>query len=89
MKGIVTVVGLDKVGIIASVCQGLASLNVNILDINQTITDGYFNMMMVVDLESTSSDIALIDESLKEIGRELGVVIQIQHESIFSSMHRI
>ena len=87
-KTVITVVGKDGVGIIAKVCNYLASNNVNILDISQTITGG-FNMMMVVDPAGSSKDIALLSSELKQIGEEIGVVIQAQNERIFDIMHRI
>ena len=94
-KTVITVVGKDGVGIIAKVCNYLASNNVNILDISQTITggqtivQGFFNMMMVVDPAGSSKDIALLSSELKQIGEEIGVVIQAQNERIFDIMHRI
>ncbi|NME36402.1 MULTISPECIES: ACT domain-containing protein [Fusobacterium] len=89
MKSIITVLGKDKVGIIAKVCTYLSEKNINILDISQTIVNGYFNMMMIVDIEkSTTSMENLIDE-LAEIGKELEVIINMQHEDIFNCMHRI
>ena len=77
-KSIITVLGKDSVGIIAKVCTYLANNNVNILDINQTITGGFFNMMMIVE-----------SEEVEQIGEELGVKIQAQHQEIFEMMHRI
>ena len=88
-KTVITVVGKDGVGIIAKVCNYLASNNVNILDISQTITGGFFNMMMVVDPAGSSKDFALLSSELKQIGEEIGVVIQAQNERIFDIMHRI
>lgn len=89
MKSIITVLGKDKVGIIAKVCTYLSEKNINILDISQTIVNGYFNMMMIVEIEkSTTSMENLIDE-LAEIGKELEVIINMQHEDIFNCMHRI
>ena len=89
MKGIITVVGKDQVGIIAKVCTLLSEAHVNILDISQTILQGYFNMMMIVDLtDSTVSFDELVD-TLNELGRTLEVDIRLQHEQIFDSMHRI
>lgn len=88
-KTIITVVGKDCVGIIASVCTYLAKNNVNILDISQTIVQGYFNMMMVVDAnEATKTSVELADE-LSKLGDEIGVMIRVQHEDIFNMMHRI
>ena len=86
---VITVVGKDNVGIIAKVCTYLANNHVNILDISQTITGGFFNMMMVVDSSEATKDITIFSEELKQIGEELGVVIQAQNEKIFNVMHRI
>lgn len=88
-KTIITVLGKDKVGIIAKVCVYLAQNNINILDIAQTIVDGYFNMMMVVDANNASKDHNRIAEELVGIGEELGVQIKAQHEEIFDMMHRL
>lgn len=88
-KTVITVVGKDNVGIIAKVCSYLANNHVNILDISQTITGGFFNMMMVVDSSEATKDITIFSEELKQIGEELGVVIQAQNEKIFNVMHRI
>lgn len=87
MKAIVSVVGLDQVGIIAGVCNVLAKEKVNVLDIKQTIIDQYFNMMMIVDITDISFD--TVADALSQLEKEIGVKIQIQHESIFTSMHRI
>ena len=89
MKGIITVVGKDKVGIIARVCSFLSAENINILDISQTIVQGYFNMMMIVDLEVAKSDFVEIVDHLSTLGQEIGVDIRLQHQDIFDSMHRI
>lgn len=89
MKGIITVVGKDKVGIIAKVCTLLSEKNVNILDISQTIVQEYFNMMMVVKLSDESIELNLLIDLLDELGKEIGVDIKLQHESIFNTMHRI
>ena len=89
MKSIVTVVGLDQVGIIAGVCNLLSEHNVNVLDINQTILDGFFNMMMIVDLSKSTVDFNDLSENLDALGNKLNVRIQIQQESIFNAMHRI
>lgn len=89
MKCIITVLGTDKVGIIAKVCNYLAEKNINILDISQTIVGGYFNMMMIVDAEKSTKPLEVFSEELSEIGKELGVTITVQHEDIFKCMHRI
>jgi len=88
-KAIITVVGKDTVGIIARVCSYLADNSVNILDISQTIVDGYFNMMMIVDISGADKTISAMVNELENVGNELGVVIHIQLEEIFTKMHRI
>lgn len=87
-KTIITVVGKDTVGIIAKVCTYLAQNGVNILDISQTIVQGYFNMMMIVDTGNVKS-FEVLSRELEQIGEEIGVVIKCQHEEIFDRMHRI
>lgn len=82
-------VGKDTVGIIAKVCTYLANNKVNILDISQTIVDGYFNMMMVTDTVASSKQIGELSQELAQIGEEIGVIIRCQHEDIFTKMHRI
>lgn len=88
-KRIITVVGKDSIGITAKVCVYLAENSVNILDIAQTIVGGYFNMMMVVDIQESSKSTEIIANELKEIGDAIGVQIKVQHEKIFETMHRI
>jgi ACT domain-containing protein len=89
MKGIVTVLGRDSVGIIAKICSYMSERNVNVLDIAQTIVDGYFNMMMVVDLSSASEPLVAMTTGLEALGSDIGVVVRLQHEDIFNAMHRI
>lgn len=89
MKCIITVLGTDKVGIIAKVCTYLSEVNINILDISQTIVSGYFNMMMIVDADKASKSLETFTDDLIEIGNNLGVKITVQHEDIFNCMHRI
>ena len=90
MKLVVTVVGVDRVGIIAGVSTILANHKVNILSINQTILDGLFNMIMMCETESEDvKDLTSIQESLVAVGSELGVEIRAQHADIFLSMHRV
>lgn len=88
-KTIITVVGKDRVGIIAKVCTYLAENGVNILDISQTIVQDYFNMMMIVDANQSPKEFQQIAEELDAIGKEIGVIIKAQHEDIFDMMHRI
>ena len=89
MKAIVTVVGNDKVGIIASVSAKLAQCGINILDISQTIMQDIFTMIMLVDTEKSDKNIEEISAELKKLSEEIGVDIRIQHQGIFKSMHRI
>lgn len=88
-KGIITVVGKDQVGIIAKVCTYLADTDINILDISQTILQGYFNMMMIVDISQAKGDFTTLSKELKQLGENIGVSIKLQHEDIFNKMHRI
>ena len=88
-RSIITVVGKDQVGIIARVCVLLADNNVNILDISQTIVDGYFNMMMIADTENMKVEFKALSEALEALGSEIGVIIKLQREDIFNSMQRI
>ena len=89
MKAIVTVVGQDQVGIIAGVCNTLAAENINVLDISQTIMQGYFTMMMVVDLSACTTSFDQLSEKLGAFGEGRGLAIRIQREDIFDAMHKI
>ena len=88
-KTVITVVGKDTVGIIAKVCTYLANNRINILDISQTIVDGFFNMMMIVDMNESAKPFGDISKELTQIGEEIGVIIKCQREEIFEKMHRI
>lgn len=88
-KTIITVVGKDTVGIIAKVCTYLADNGINILDISQTIVQGYFNMMMIVDTNNAKKSFGDMSDELGALGEEIGVVIKCQKEEIFDKMHRI
>lgn len=88
-KTIITVVGKDTVGIIAKVCTYLADNSINVLDISQTIIDGFFNMMMIVDLNTSDKPFADCATELEKLGEEIGVAIKCQREEIFDMMHRI
>ncbi len=88
-KIIITVVGKDTTGIIARVCTYLAESGINILDITQTIVQGYFNMMMIADMSASTKDFAVIASEMEKVGQELGVQIKCQKEAIFEKMHRI
>ena len=88
-RAIITVVGKDTVGIIAGVCTYLAENGINVLDISQTIVQGFFNMMMIVDIHDAEKDFNVIQEELGQVGEETGVIIKLQREDIFDSMHRL
>ena len=88
-RTIITVVGKDTVGIIAKVCTYLAECQINILDISQTIVQGYFNMMMIVDVSAVNRSFGQAAEDLEKLGEEIGVAVKIQREEIFTKMHRI
>lgn len=88
-KTIITVVGKDTVGIIAKVCNYLASNNININDITQTTMQGYFNMMMLVDTSNSLKKHEELADELSSLGDEIGVQIKAQKEEIFQMMHRI
>ena len=89
MKAIVTVVGKDAVGIIANVCVQLASYNVNVLDISQTVMQGYFTMMMAVDVTESTVPLAQLAQVLEQKGKEMNLSIRLQREDIFEAMHRV
>lgn len=88
-KTIITVVGKDTVGIIAKICTYLANNQVNILDISQTIVQGFFNMMMIVDMDYSAKSFGAIADELEQLGDEIGVKVKCQREEIFTKMHRI
>jgi ACT domain-containing protein len=89
MKAIITVVGKDRVGIIAAVSTQLAEVSVNILDISQTIMQDNFTMMMSVDLAKSTLSLKELKAKLNGIGEHLGLVISIYNEELFNSMHRV
>ena len=89
MNAIITVVGKDKVGIMAGVCVVLQKINVNILDISQTVMQGFFTMTMLIDLTDSVKDFAVLSDDLKVKGEEMGLNIRMQREDIFDLMHRV
>ena len=86
-KAIITVVGQDTVGIIAHVCTYLSEHQVNVLDISQTIIDGFF--MMIVDYANADKDFGAMVGNLEDLGDDIGVRIRCQREEIFTKMHRV
>lgn len=89
MKIVITIIGQDRVGIVAKVSAALAENNVNILDINQNIIHGYFNMVMVADMTDAKKPLQDMQKEFKALGESLGLEIKIQHEDIFNVMHRV
>ena len=88
-RTIITVIGKDSVGIIARICTYLAENDINVLDINQSSVQGFFNMIMIVDAQNAKKDFAVLNGEIEKISEELGVKIKMQHEDIFNVMHRI
>ena len=89
MKAILPVIGKDKVGIIAGISNKLSKLKINILDVNQTILDGYFTMMMMLDLKECTEEFVNVQSILSKEASVLGVEVKIQREEIFKSMHTL
>ena len=88
MRAVLTVIGKDKVGIVAGVSHNLATLNINIIDITQTIMQDYFTMMMILEMDKTAN-FDYIREELDKVGQQLGIKISIQNEEIFNAMHKL
>ena len=89
MRIVLTIVGKDRVGIIAKVSNLLAEHGVNILNINQNILEGFFNMVLMADMAAAEVSLKDLQEMAAQIGKEIGVEIKVQHEEIFTAMHRI
>ena len=89
MQVVLTIVGKDKVGITAKVTNALANMNINIININQNIMQGFVNMVLIADMEGASVTLAEAREVMVKLGEEIGVEIRLQSEEIFAAMHRI
>ena len=89
MKAILTVIGKDKVGIIAGISSELQELNINILGVNQTIMSEFFTMIMMLDLKLSKNNFEEIKNILEDKGKKLGVEVKIQREEIFNSMYTV
>lgn len=89
MKSILTVIGKDQVGIIAGISNELSKFNINILSVNQTIMDGYFTMMMMLEQSEANASFEEVKKALSAKGQELKVEVKIQREDIFTSMHTL
>ena len=88
-KAVVTVLGIDSKGIIARVSNALWQHEVNILDISQTIVDGFFNMIMIVDITAPTCSFDRLNDSLQELGKKLNLQVRIQRSEIFEAMHQV
>ena len=88
-RAILTIIGSDRVGIIAGIANVLSEANVNILDISQSVIREYFTMIMMVDVSAASTSFEGLRKALDDKGRQLGVKVEIQREEIFQAMHRI
>ena len=88
-RAIVTIIGSDRVGIIAGIANVLSDANVNILDISQSVIREYFTMIMMVDISAASISFEAVRQALDDKGQQLGVKVEIQREEIFQAMHRI
>ncbi|MDG6244638.1 MAG: ACT domain-containing protein [Methanolobus sp.] len=86
---IITVIGIDKVGIVAGITQIMAQYSVNIVDITQTIMDELFTMIMLAEIKEENFDLAAFQQAMSMKGQELGVEVKVQHEDAFRFMHRI
>ena len=89
MKAVISVIGKDKVGILAMIANECANASINILDVSQTIVDGMFTMTMSVDFSGMSSSLDVFSSHMEKMGKEKGLVIRVMHQDIFDSMHRI
>ena len=89
MKIVISVLGRDRVGIIAMVATVLAESGVNILNLDQTILDGFFNMIMTADMSGASISLKELQQIMKDKGEAIGLEIRVQHADIFQVMHRV
>lgn len=89
MKAIITVIGKDKVGILAMIANECAKENINILDVSQTIVDGFFTMTMSVDIQGMDTALSIFSDRMDGLGKEKSLVIRVMHQDIFDSMHKI
>ena len=89
MRVVLTIVGEDKVGITAKVSNALADMNINIININQNIMQGFFNMVLIADMANANVTLAAARSTMAELGKGIGVEIRLQSEEIFTAMHRI
>ncbi len=86
---VITVIGLDRVGIVAGISRVMAEHGVNIVDIRQTIMNDLFTMIMLAEAKGVNFDLSAFQNAMSDIGKELGVQVIVQHEDVFRFMHRI
>ena len=89
MRVVLTVIGQDKVGIIAGVSNTLAECNINIININQNIMQGFFNMVLIADMSKATVSLQEAKDKVHALGERIGVEIRMQSEDIFKAMHRV
>ena len=89
MRVVLTVIGQDKVGIIAGVSNALAECNINIININQNIMQGFFNMVLIGDMSEATVSLQEAKEKVHALGEKIGVEIRMQSEEIFTAMYRV
>ncbi len=89
MKAVITFIGNDKMGIVFKATELIVKYHLNIVDINQTIMDDYFTMIMIVDMSEKTVPFDEIVDGFRALGEEIGMYIKVQHEDIFNSMHQI
>lgn len=89
MRAVITVVGIDRIGIVYEVVKKMVEFNLNIIDITQTILDDYFTMIVVVDLSKMNAEFPEVVDAYEKLGEELGLSIRVQHQGIFDKMHQI
>ena len=89
MRAVISVIGADRVGILAKISGRCAENNINIIDVNQKVVDGMFTMIMQVEIDGCSVSFSEFAENIKEFGKEIGMTVHAMHEDIFNSMHRI
>lgn len=89
MKAVISVVGKDRVGILARVSNTCFECNANVVDVTQSVLKDMFVMMMLVDISNLSVDFSTMAKKMSALGEEIGVVVHVMHEDIFNSMHRI
>ena len=89
MRAVITVIGKDNVGILATVSNICSEYNANVMDVTQSVLQEMFAMIMMVDISKMNTDFVVLGDKLNELGEQLGLSIHTMHEDIFNSMHRI